>query len=180
MRVAVLVAILMLVGVHGAEVGVQSRCDDDCCRSLSDRLPMSFTYYQRTGRLVGGTGEFHIDTHGYSGQDKGYLNPEEQCSPFIGPIPASTYKLTACKNKMHETRDTPCSFILDPQVPEEMCGRNDFLIHGCQCCTSGDDSQPPAAGCSAGCVVISYENRRKLRVGDILVVKHDENEASLE
>lgn len=101
MRVAILLAILMAIAVQDEEVAVQSRCDEDCCRTLSDRLPMSFTYYQRTGRLVGGSGEFRIDTHGYSGQDKGYLNPDEQCTPFVGPIPASTYKLTACKNKMH-------------------------------------------------------------------------------
>ena len=29
---------------------------------------MTYTYYQKTGRFVGGSGEFRIDTHGYSGQ----------------------------------------------------------------------------------------------------------------
>ena len=41
-----------------------------------------------------------------------------------------------------------------------MCGRDDFFIHGCASCTSGDDSNPPAAGCSAGCIVLSYAERR--------------------
>jgi hypothetical protein len=141
---------------------------------LSDRPPLVYTYYQRTGRFIGGTGEFKIDTKGYSGQGKGYLNPDEQCTPSIGPVPASTYKLSYCKNKMHETTDRPCSFYLDPQRPEEVCGRSDFFIHGCQCCTSGDDSEPPAAGCSAGCVIINYESRRKLRIGDSIIVKHEE------
>jgi hypothetical protein len=117
MRAAVLITTLVFIVAGKGEQGVQSRCDDDCCRSLSDRLPMSYTYYQRTGRFVGGSGEFRIDTHGYSGQGKGYLNPDEQCTPFVGPIPASTYKLMACKNKMHDTSDRPCSFYLDPQTP---------------------------------------------------------------
>ena len=52
-----------------------------------------------------------------------------------------------------------------------MCGRSAFFIHGCQCCTAGDHSEPPVNGCSAGCVVISQENRLKLRVGDFLIVK---------
>ncbi len=133
---------------------------------------MTYVYYQKTGRFVGGTGEYQIDTLGYSGQGKGYLNPDEQCTTNIGPLPASTYKLAFCKNMMHETTSRPCSFYLDPQRPEEVCGRGDFLIHGCQCCTPADDTEPPAAGCSAGCVVISYANRRKLRVGDTLIVKH--------
>jgi hypothetical protein len=79
---------------------------------------MTYTYYQKTGRFVGGSGNFSIDTHGYSGTGKGYLNPDEQCTPAIGPLPASTYKLSYCKNMMHETTNRPCSFYLDPQAPE--------------------------------------------------------------
>lgn len=55
-----------------------------------------------------------------------------------------------------------------------MCGRSAFFIHGCACCTPGDDTTPPTAGCSAGCIVMSYANRRKLRVGDTLIVEHYE------
>jgi len=94
-----------------------SNCETDCCRTLSDRTPMTYTYYQKTGRFVGGSGAFAIDTHGYSGQGKGYLNPDEQCTPSIGPLPASLYKLSYCKNKMHDTTDRPCAFYLDPQHP---------------------------------------------------------------
>lgn len=112
----VVLALLVLGLCASGELG-GSRCDTDCCRTLSDRLPMSYTYYQRSGRLVGGSGEFSIDTKGYSGKGKGYLNPDEQCTPFIGPIPASTYKLAFCKNKMHETLDKPCSFALEPMRP---------------------------------------------------------------
>lgn len=55
---------------------VTSDCSTDCCRTLPDRLPMTYVYYQKTGRFVGGSGDFKIDTHGYSGQGKGYLNPD--------------------------------------------------------------------------------------------------------
>ena len=90
----------------------------------------------------------------------------------MGPLPASTYKLGYCKDIMHDKNQRPCSFYLDPQKPEEICGRKDFFIHGCTCCTSGDDTEPPTLGCSEGCVILNYENRKKLQLGDILIVKH--------
>lgn len=96
-----IIAIILLGACVIAGAFEGSRCDTDCCRTLSDRMPMSYTYYQKTGRFVGGSGEYKIDTKAYSGKGKGYLNPDEQCTPFIGPIPASTYKLAFCKNKMH-------------------------------------------------------------------------------
>lgn len=72
---------------------------------------------------------------------------------------------------MHDPPVTrPCSFVLSPDDPKAMCGRSDFLIHGCQCCTSGDTTSPPIDGCSAGCVVINQAEREKLRVGDKLEV----------
>ena len=55
-----------------------------------------------------------------------------------------------------------------------MCGRSAFFIHGCQCCTAGDTSNPPVAGCSAGCIVLAIQHRQKLRVGDtIQVIKYE-------
>ena len=97
---------------------VKSNCQSDCCRTLPDRSPMTYTYYQKTGRFVGGLGDYRIQTLGYSGQGKGYLNPDQQCTHSVGPLPASTYKLSYCKNMMHETAQRPCSFYLDPQRPE--------------------------------------------------------------
>lgn len=110
----------------------------------------------------------------YSGQGAGYLNPDYQCVSNTGPLPATVYKLGYCVNVMHETTQRPCAFYLEPQKPSEMCGRSAFFVHGCQCCTPSDDTQPPAAGCSAGCIVMNYANRRKLRVGDTLIVQHYE------
>ena len=149
-------------------------CTTDCCKSLPSRSPMTYYFYQNTGRFRGGSGEWAINTMTYSGQGKGYLNPDYQCVVNTGPLPATTYKLGYCVNVMHETTQRPCSFYLDPQKPSEMCGRSAFFIHGCQCCTTEDDPQPPAAGCSAGCIVMNYANRRKLRVGDTLIVQHIE------
>ena len=99
------------------------------------------------------------------------MNPAKQCVVNTGPLPAALYKLGYCKNTMHNPPVTrPCSFYLDPQEPEKMCGRSEFFIHGCQCCTEGDHTEPPTAGCSAGCVIISVDNRVKLRVGDSVQV----------
>ena len=76
---------------------------------------MTYTYYQNTGRFIGGSGDYKIDTHGYSGQGKGYMNPDAQCIPSTGPAPASLYKLGYCKNIMHDTVQRPCSFYMEPQ-----------------------------------------------------------------
>ena len=73
---------------------------------------MTYYYYQNTGTLKGGEGDYAINTKGYSGQEKGYLNPDYQCVSNVGPLPASTYKITFCKNIMHETTQKPCSFYL--------------------------------------------------------------------
>lgn len=48
----------------------------------------------------------------YSGQGKGYLNPDYQCVVNTGPLPATTYKLDTCVNVMHQTTQKPCSFYL--------------------------------------------------------------------
>lgn len=149
-------------------------CTQDCCKSLPSRPPMTYYYYQNTGRLRGGSGEWAINTLGYSGQGSGKNNPAEQCVVNTGPLPATTYKITYCVNVMHQTTPRPCAFYLEPQKPSEMCGRSAFFIHGCQCCTPHDDTTPPIDGCSAGCVVINYANRRKIRVGDTIIVQHTE------
>jgi len=158
---------------RNANLGNDS-CTQSCCASLPARGQQTYRYYQNTGRFRGGDGAYAINTLAYSGQGEGYNNPAKQCVPNVGPLPASTYKLGYCVNVMHQTTQRPCAFYLDPQKPSEICGRSEFFIHGCACCTPGDDTNPPSAGCSAGCVVLSYANRRKLRVGDILIVEHYE------
>ena len=68
-------------------------CLTECCQTLHSRTPQTYTYYQNTGHFIGGSGEWHIDTHGYSGQGSGYMNPKEECVVNTGPLPAAIYKL---------------------------------------------------------------------------------------
>jgi hypothetical protein len=121
------------------EISTNSSCREDCCSLLSNRKPMTYYFYQNTGRFKGGEGEWAIDTKTYSGQGKGYLNPDEQCNED-GPLPATTYEVAFCKNIMHQVTNRPCAFYLRPLKAFEACGRDDFFIHGCQCCTGGDDT----------------------------------------
>ena len=156
-------------------------CLTACCQTLKSRAAQSYTYYQNTGHFIGGSGEWKINTHGYSGARDGFMNPAKQCVVNTGPLPAARYKLGYCKDTMHTPAVTrPCSFYLEPQEPSKMCGRSAFFVHGCQCCTNGDHTEPPTNGCSAGCVVISQENRVKLRVGDTVTVVQYEPKKSLE
>lgn len=143
-----------------------------CCSTLKKRPPMQYTFYQNTGRFVGGSGEWRIDTRGYSGNHKGRNNPSMQCVSNVGPAPAGQYRLDFCKDVMHGTVPRPCSFYMKPLNEKQMCGITEIMIHGCQCGTKGDTTAPPVDGCSAGCVVINHENRKKLRVGDIITVVH--------
>jgi predicted nucleic acid-binding Zn ribbon protein len=59
---------------------------------------------------------------------------------------------------------------MEPQNSKKMCGRSEFFIHGCGVCSKGDSTEPPVGGCSEGCIIMNHENRKKLRVGDIINV----------
>jgi hypothetical protein len=141
-----------------------------CCKTLEPRAAQNYIFHQKTGVFTGGSGKWAISTKGYSGNGKGRLNPAMQCVKNVGVLPANTYKLTHCQDYMHGSTPRPCSFVLTPTDTSKMCGRNDFLIHGCQCCTSCDKTSPPCGSCSAGCIVINENERKKLRVGDTLHV----------
>ncbi len=41
-----------------------------CCSTLSERPSMNFTFYLNTGHFVGGSGQWAVDTYGYSGNSK--------------------------------------------------------------------------------------------------------------
>ncbi len=83
------------------QLSTNESCVEDCCKSLPERPPMTYYYYQNTGRFRGGSGEWAINTVGYSGQGAGYNNPDYQCVVNTGPAPATVYKLGYCKNVMH-------------------------------------------------------------------------------
>jgi hypothetical protein len=87
-------------------------CTQSCCASLHTRSPMTYHYYQNTGRFVGGSGDYAVNTHGYSGSGDGLNNPAKQCVVNVGPLPATTYKLATCVNVMHQTTQRPCAFYL--------------------------------------------------------------------
>ena len=144
-----------------------------CCSTLKSRPQQHYTYHQSSGKLVGGSGQWAINTVGYSGSTKGRNKPSMQCISNTGPAPAGQYKLGGCTDVMHGSTPRPCSFYMTPLDNSKMCGRSGIMLHGCQCGTNGDHTAPPTAGCSAGCVVINRDNRMKLRVGDIITVVHD-------
>jgi hypothetical protein len=87
-------------------------CTKSCCASLPFRGAMTYHYYQNTGRFVGGSGAYAVNTHAYSGSGDGLNNPAKQCVVNVGPLPATTYKLGYCVNVMHETTQRPCAFYL--------------------------------------------------------------------
>eukprot|EP00919_Chromeraceae_sp_WS-2016_P017258 GHVR01041192.1.p1 GENE.GHVR01041192.1~~GHVR01041192.1.p1 ORF type:complete len:127 (-),score=4.55 GHVR01041192.1:1232-1612(-) len=114
--------VTLLVATYSSNLKTSNAsCIEDCCKSLPHRSAMTYHYYQNTGRIIGGEGNYYIDTHGYSGQGKGYLNPDYQCVPNIGPLPVSTYNLHGVKMSVQRPR----SFFLEPQNQNksEMCGR---------------------------------------------------------
>ncbi|CAD8198102.1 unnamed protein product [Paramecium octaurelia] len=147
-------------------------CGQTCCQDLKTRAPMTFYYFINTGRFYGGSGDSQINTFGYSGAGKYRNDPTAQCLKNQGPAPANTYTIKTCQNTMHNPPvDRPCSFWIDGNDQDRMCGRTEIMIHGCACCTPSDWSVPPVDGCSAGCIIINEENRKKLRVGDTLIVQ---------
>ena len=176
--------VFVVLSVLIASVWCQTPFDDEielasndwqtCCSTLKSRPQQKYTYYQNTGRMVGGSGEWKVDTHGYSGSSQGRNKPSMQCVKNTGPAPTGQYKLDFCTDVMHGSTPRPCSFYMKPLDNSKMCGRSEIMLHGCQCGTSGDNTQPPTAGCSAGCVVINRDNRVKFRVGDIITVVANE------
>ncbi|CAK57728.1 unnamed protein product (macronuclear) [Paramecium tetraurelia] len=147
-------------------------CGQTCCQDLKTRAAMTYHYYINTGRFVGGSGDSAIKTFGYSGSGQYRNDPASMCIKNKGPAPATTYKITLCKNTMHNPPvDRPCSFWIEAVDEKTMCGRSEIFIHGCQCCSNGDWTEPPVDGCSAGCVIINEANRKKLRVGDTIIIE---------
>ena len=59
-----IITIITVLGTTMAELSpflrqlesVTSDCASDCCRTLQSRPPMTYTYYQKSGRFMGGSG----------------------------------------------------------------------------------------------------------------------------
>ena len=168
--------LLFLLNARGESCG-------ECCGSLVRRdSHYTYTFYQDSGRLAGGAGDYFVNAYGYSGNNtngiQGRNNPKYECLSNIGPAPATLYQLGQCSNFMHGDVIRPCAFPLIPLNEKEMCGRFGMWIHGCQCCQADnptcDYSEPPCGTCSEGCIVINIINRVKLRTGDFLRIEHND------
>ncbi|CAF1121418.1 unnamed protein product [Adineta ricciae] len=77
---------------------------------------------------------------GYSGNGEGLNNPNKESVRCVGPIPK----------------------VLTPSPSNIMYGRSDFLIHG--------DNKKNDYSASKGCIVVEPNARRKISIGDKIVV----------
>lgn len=79
---------------------------------------------------------------GYSGNEEGLNNPDEEDVPFVGPIPEGTYSIGS---PYDSAKTGPNSLPLTPEYGTDTYGRSSFLIHG-------DNSAADFSG-SEGCIV---------------------------
>ena len=122
-----------------------------------------FVYEQATGHMFtreGGKND--LLATGYSGSDldHGKNNPHAQCEKDIGPIPRGTYDIGP-----PIVGPSPFSLRLTPHADNDMCGRDEFLIHG--------DSIAAPGTASHGCIILNRPARERIdatRVGPLVVV----------
>lgn len=113
------------------------------------------TYSQSTGRFTTSDGTSYS---GYSGNGKGLNNAREESTPFVGPIPKGEYTV-----RSSNTSKGPTTLVLTPAELNTMYGRSGFLIHGDN--SKGDHSA------SQGCIIVGPEARKKISIGDLIVVQ---------
>ncbi|CAF1121280.1 unnamed protein product [Adineta ricciae] len=113
------------------------------------------TYYQSTGKFITSDGTSYS---GYSGNDEGLNNPDKESVRCVGPIPKGEYTVTDSR-----TSKGPMTLVLTPSPSNIMYGRSDFLIHG--------DNKKNDYSASKGCIVVGPDARRKISIGDKIVVK---------
>ncbi|CAF1479876.1 unnamed protein product [Didymodactylos carnosus] len=113
------------------------------------------SYSQSTGTFTTSDGTSYS---GYSGRGEGLNNSDRESMPFVGPIPKGEYTVTSSN-----TSKGPITLVLTPDKSNIMYGRNGFLIHGDN--SKGDHSA------SEGCIIVGPDARKKIAVGDKIVVK---------
>lgn len=106
---------------------------------------MVWTYHQSTGKLERNGKPV---ANGYSGAGQGTDNPALQHSPFIGPIPRGTYKISA----PYDTKNHGPHVMALAPVGHNALGRDHFLIHG-------DNSTHTA---SQGCIILNPVIRKMI------------------
>ncbi|CAF2951684.1 unnamed protein product [Rotaria sp. Silwood2] len=112
------------------------------------------TYSQSTGKFTTSDGTSYT---GYSGNGEGLNNSDKESEAFVGPIPKGEYTVAGTN-----TSKGPTTLVLTPAASNKMHGRNGFLIHG--------DNKKGDYSASEGCIIVGPEARKKIKVGDKIVV----------
>src|SRR5712671_97073 len=86
---------------------------------------MSWLYEQSTGKLYDPAGD--LIAIGYSGKGEGLNNPAMEHVPFVGPLPAGIYFISA---PINTEKHGPYFLPLVPHPSNDMYGREDFGVHG--------------------------------------------------
>jgi hypothetical protein len=105
---------------------------------------MSWTYEQKTGRLLANGAYFAT---GYSGHGIGVDNPADESVANVGPLPEGTYTIGP---GFYNPRTGPVSMRLTC-VAGEQFGRSEFLVHG--------DNQALNHTASEGCLILPHAVR---------------------
>jgi hypothetical protein len=111
-----------------------------------------YVYEQSTGRMFARQdGKNDWLATGYSGseQNGGKNDPSKQCERDIGPLPRGSYSIGD-----PFTGPSPFSLRLSPDPTNEMCGRDNFLIHG--------DSIAAPGTASDGCIILERTARERI------------------
>lgn len=120
---------------------------------------MIWTYEQKTGMLRN-TSNPKVGA-GYSGYDKGRMNPEMEGVHQIGPIPRGLWIIGKA---VTHPKLGPLAIPLAPAKDTDALGRSGFFIHG-------DSSVHPGMA-SEGCIILAQIYRQQLSQawGDTLEV----------
>ena len=109
-------------------------------------FPTHWEYQQSTGTLclVDTTGKVTYYDTGYSGRGKGLNNPDDQTTPFVGPIPQGDYTIGA----PFDQRGGLGLYVmaLTPENGTDTFGRDSFYMHA--------DNSKHNFTASEGCIII--------------------------
>lgn len=112
-----------------------------------------------------GHGVFYNDRNGkkysaYSGDKQHYNQQKFMCKKNHGPLPNGDYKIVSVYT---HPRLGEQAAQLEPFKTNDMCGRNDFFVHG-------KKGEPKIVVGSMGCIIVDRECRNALRAGDVVQV----------
>jgi hypothetical protein len=87
----------------------------------------------------------------YAGTIGYYNDPAKECVKNKGPLPRGKYTIGAPYNS---TKTGPYTLPLIPDSSNNMCGRDEFRIHG--------DSRRDPGTASEGCIILIIKHRKKI------------------